>query len=71
MRWGQDGDEVRTELAAEQVAHEALESLERPALDRAEHDRAIRAVFRDELEAGHVHILIGVCYADLKIAYEA
>jgi hypothetical protein len=27
-------------------------------------------VFRDELEAGHVHILIGVCYADLKIAYE-
>jgi hypothetical protein len=39
-------------------------------LDHAEHDRAIRAAFGDELEAGHVDILIGVCYADLKIAYE-
>ena len=58
-------------LAAEQVAHEALQPLERPALDRAEHDRAVCAAFRDELEARHAYILIGVSHGDLKITYQS
>src|SRR4051812_27864434 len=58
-------------LSGEQPPHEPLESLERPTLDRAEHDRAVRVAFGNELESGHVVMVIGESHAHLKIAYES
>ncbi len=45
--------------------------LERPALDGAQHDRAVGRALRDELEAGHAHTMTADYEAQIKIAYES